>query len=186
MELCRDSQEARRSVVNIQVEKVSKTPAGMRQFPFPFGPFGQPDPEDDGSRRSRGAGSGVVVSAEGYILTNNHVVEDADEVSVTFFDGRTTKAKVVGTDPATDLAVLKVEVKELYPIEFANSETVEVGDLAFAIGNPLGIGQTVTMGIVSATGRGSMGIIGANNGNAGYEDFIQTDAAINRGNSGGA
>ncbi|MCW5964512.1 MAG: Do family serine endopeptidase [Bryobacterales bacterium] len=178
--------KARRSVVNIQVEKVSKTPAGMRQIPFPFGPFGQPDPDDDGARRSRGAGSGVVVSAEGYILTNNHVVEDADEVSVTYFDGRSTKAKVVGTDPATDLAVLKVDVKDLHPIDFANSETVEVGDLAFAIGNPLGIGQTVTMGIVSATGRGSMGIIGVSNGNAGYEDFIQTDAAINRGNSGGA
>ncbi len=178
--------KARRAVVNIQVEKVSKTPAGMRQFPFPFGPFGQPDPDDDGARRSRGAGSGVVVSSDGYVLTNNHVVEDADEVTVTFFDGRSLKANVVGTDPPTDLAVLKVEATDLSPIEFANSETVEVGDLAFAIGNPLGIGQTVTMGIVSATGRGSMGIIGANNGNAGYEDFIQTDAAINRGNSGGA
>lgn len=178
--------KARRSVVNIQVEKVSKAPAAMRQFPFPFGPFGQPDPEDDGARRSRGAGSGVVVSTDGYVLTNNHVVEDADEVTVSFFDGRSAKAKVVGTDPPTDLAVLKVDTKELFPIEFANSETVEVGDLAFAIGNPLGIGQTVTMGIVSATGRGSMRIIGGSNGNAGYEDFIQTDAAINRGNSGGA
>jgi serine protease Do len=178
--------KARQSVVNIQVEKVSKVPAGMRQFPFPFGPFGQPDGEEDGARRSRGAGSGVVVSADGYVLTNNHVVQDADEVTVTFSDGRSTKAKVIGTDPPTDLAVLKVETAGLTPIAFANSETVEVGDLAFAIGNPLGIGQTVTMGIVSATGRGGMGIIGANNGNAGYEDFIQTDAAINRGNSGGA
>ena len=178
--------KSRLAVVNIQVEKVSKTPAGMRQFPFPFGPFGQPDPDDDGVRRSRGAGSGVVVSRDGFVLTNNHVVEDADEVTVTFFDGRSTKASVVGTDPATDLAVLKVDQKDLYPIEFANSETVEVGDLAFAIGNPLGIGQTVTMGIVSATGRGQMRIIGGAGGNAGYEDFIQTDAAINRGNSGGA
>ncbi len=178
--------KARQSVVNIQVEKVSKAPAAMRQFPFPFGPFGQQDPDDDGARRSRGAGSGVVVSAEGYVLTNNHVVDEADEVTVTLFDGRSLKAKVVGTDPPTDLAVLKIESQGLAPIEFANSETVEVGDLAFAIGNPLGIGQTVTMGIVSATGRGGMNIIGANNGNAGYEDFIQTDAAINRGNSGGA
>jgi len=181
--------KARMSVVNIQVEKVSKVSAGGgRQFPFPFGPFGQqPDPDDDGSRRSRGAGSGVVVSADGYVLTNNHVVEDSDEVTVTLFDGRSLKAKVVGTDPATDLAVLKVESQGLHPIEFANSETVEVGDLAFAIGNPLGIGQTVTMGIVSATGR-SMGIIssGSRGGTAGYEDFIQTDASINRGNSGGA
>jgi len=178
--------KARRSVVNIQVEKVSKEPATMRQFPFPFGPFGGQDPDDDGARRSRGAGSGVVVSKDGYILTNNHVVEDADEVTVAFFDGRSAKAKVVGTDPPTDLAVIKVDITDLNAIEFANSETVEVGDLAFAIGNPLGIGQTVTMGIVSATGRGSMRIIGGANGNAGYEDFIQTDAAINRGNSGGA
>lgn len=183
--------KARMSVVNIQVEKVSKVSTGMRQMPFPFGPFGpfgEPDPDDDGSRRSRGAGSGVVVSEQGYILTNNHVVEDADEVTVTFFDGRSLKAKVVGTDPPTDLAVLKVEAKNLHPIPFANSETVEVGDLAFAIGNPLGIGQTVTMGIVSATGR-SMGIISSGSRSsrtAGYEDFIQTDASINRGNSGGA
>jgi serine protease Do len=183
--------KARMSVVNIQVEKVSKVSTGMRQIPFPFGPFapfGQEDPDDDGSRRSRGAGSGVVVSDQGYILTNNHVVEDADEVTVTFFDGRSMKAKVVGTDPPTDLAVLKVDSNNLHPIEFANSETVEVGDLAFAIGNPLGIGQTVTMGIVSATGR-SMGIISSGNSRnrtAGYEDFIQTDASINRGNSGGA
>jgi serine protease Do len=176
---------ARRSVVNIQVEKVSKAPTGMGQFPFPFGPFGPTDPEDDGMRRSRGAGSGVVVSAEGYVLTNNHVVEDADEVTVTFFDERSVRATIVGTDPATDLAVLKVENIEVEPIGFANSEVVEVGDLAFAIGNPLGIGQTVTMGIVSATGRGSMRII-RDGQNAGYEDFIQTDASINRGNSGGA
>ncbi|MCL4783867.1 MAG: Do family serine endopeptidase [Bryobacterales bacterium] len=190
--------QARKSVVNVLVEKVDRVPTrSMERFPFPFfDPFGQgegrqQDPNDDGTRRSRGAGSGVVVSADGYILTNNHVVEDSDEVTVTFSNGRTEKAKVVGTDPPTDLAVLKVEPKglDLEPIQFANSDSVEVGDLAFAIGNPLGIGQTVTMGIVSATGR-TMGIIrtGENSGTpqAGYEDFIQTDAAINRGNSGGA
>lgn len=187
--------QARKSVVNVLVEKVDRIPTrSMERFPFPFfDPFGQggqqQDPNDDGSRRRRGAGSGVVVSNEGYILTNNHVVEDSDEVTVTFSDGRTEKAKVVGTDPPTDLAVLKVDPKGLEPIQFADSDAVEVGDIAFAIGNPLGIGQTVTMGIVSATGR-AMGIIrtGENSGapQAGYEDFIQTDASINRGNSGGA
>ena len=166
--------QARKSVVNVLVEKVDRVPTrSMERFPFPFfDPFGQgegrqQDPNDDGTRRSRGAGSGVVVSADGYILTNNHVVEDSDEVTVTFSNGRTEKAKVVGTDPPTDLAVLKVEPKglDLEPIQFANSDSVEVGDLAFAIGNPLGIGQTVTMGIVSATGR-TMGIIrtGENSG----------------------
>lgn len=189
--------QARKSVVNVLVEKVDRVPARMERSPFPFfDPFGrgegpQQDPNDDGTRRRRGAGSGVVVSAEGYILTNNHVVEDSDEVTVTFSNGRTEKAKVVGTDPPTDLAVLKVDPKGLglEPIQFADSDSVEVGDLAFAIGNPLGIGQTVTMGIVSATGR-TMGIIRTGEGSgapqAGYEDFIQTDAAINRGNSGGA
>lgn len=186
--------QARKSVVNVLVEKVDKIPTTMQRSPFPFfDPFGQgqgpQDPNDDGTRRRRGAGSGVVVSAEGYILTNNHVVEDSDEVTVTFSDGRTEKAKVVGTDPPTDLAVLKVDPKGLEPIQFVDSDSVEVGDLAFAIGNPLGIGQTVTMGIVSATGR-TMGIIrtGEDSGSAqaGYEDFIQTDASINRGNSGGA
>lgn len=186
--------QARKSVVNVLVEKVDRIPTGVQRMPFPFfDPFGQgdrqQDPNDDGTRRRRGAGSGVVVSGEGYILTNNHVVEDSDEVTVTFSDGRTERAKVVGTDPPTDLALLKVDPKGLEPIQFADSDSVEVGDLAFAIGNPLGIGQTVTMGIVSATGR-TMGIIrtGEDSGaaQAGYEDFIQTDASINRGNSGGA
>lgn len=183
---------ARKAVVNVQVEKVDRVQARSQRIPFPFfDPFGpdSQDPNDDGTRRRRGAGSGVVVSAAGYILTNNHVVDDADEVTVTFSNGRTEKAKVVGTDPPTDLAVLKVDPKGLEPIEFADSDSVEVGDFAFAIGNPLGIGQTVTMGIVSATGR-AMGIIrtGEDSGNvqSGYEDFIQTDASINRGNSGGA
>jgi serine protease Do len=133
-----------------------------------------------GEQKQRGLGSGVVVRTDGYILTNNHVVEEADEVKVGFAEGAEQYvAKVVGTDPKTDLAVLKIDAgsKQLVPIEFGDSAKVEVGDLVFAIGNPFGVGQTVTMGIVSAVGRG-VGI-------ADYEDFLQTDASINPGNSGG-
>lgn len=128
--------------------------------------------------RQQGVGSGVIVTKDGYIVTNNHVVEGADEVKVAFQDGRDFNAKVVGKDPKTDLAVLKVDAKDLPYIEMADSDQIEVGDLVLAIGNPFGIGQTVTMGMVSAKGRGNMGLD--------YEDFIQTDAAINPGNSGGA
>jgi len=151
----------------------------FRQFFGPF--FGGPT----GPRRIMrqppqiGLGSGVIVSADGYILTNNHVVDDADKVRVTLPDGREMTAKVVGTDKKSDIAVLKVEASDLPAMVFANSDEVLVGDRVLAIGNPFGIGQTVTSGIVSATGRsGEMGID--------YEDFIQTDAAINPGNSGGA
>src|SRR5678815_2109653 len=128
--------------------------------------------------KQRGLGSGVVVTKDGYILTNNHVVDNADEIKVAFSDGREFTAKVVGKDPKTDIAVLKIDAKELPVAEFANSDNIEVGDLALAIGNPFGVGQTVTMGMVSAMGRANMGLD--------YEDFIQTDAAINPGNSGGA
>jgi serine protease Do len=128
--------------------------------------------------RQHGVGSGVIVTKDGYILTNNHVVDGAEEVKVALQDGREFKGKAVGRDPKTDIAVLKVEAKDLPFIEMADSDKIEVGDLALAIGNPFGIGQTVTMGMVSATGRGNMGLD--------YEDFIQTDAAINPGNSGGA
>jgi serine protease Do len=126
-----------------------------------------------------GLGSGVIISPDGYIVTNNHVVEKADKVSVTLDDGRELKAKVVGTDPQTDVAVIKVEAKDLAAITFASSSDVEVGDRVLAIGNPFGIGETVTSGIVSAKSRRA-GM------NLAYEDFIQTDAAINPGNSGGA
>jgi serine protease Do len=126
----------------------------------------------------RGEGSGVIVSKDGYILTNNHVVDNADEVKVFLLDGREFTAKVVGKDPKSDLAVLKVEAQNLPALEIADSEKVEVGDLVLAIGNPFGIGQTVTMGMVSAKGRAPLGLD--------YQDFIQTDAAINPGNSGGA
>jgi Do/DeqQ family serine protease len=131
-------------------------------------------------RREGSLGSGVVVSADGYILTNNHVVEGARQVDVELNDGRTVKATVVGTDAPSDLAVLKVEVKGLQPVPMGDSDQVRVGDVALAFGNPLGVGQTVTMGIVSAKSR----VTGSGDGS--FEDFIQTDAPINRGNSGGA
>ena len=129
-------------------------------------------------RREGGIGSGVIVSADGYILTNNHVVEKADTVKVSLNDRREFTAKVLGTDPHTDIAVLKIDGHNL-PVVPVGGAKPAVGDLALAIGNPFGIGQTVTMGIVSATGRGGLNI-------EQYEDFIQTDAAINPGNSGGA
>ena len=128
--------------------------------------------------RQNGLGSGVIVSEDGYILTNNHVVENADEIKVALNDEREFTAKVVGRDDKSDVAVLKVDAKNLPYLHVANSDTLEVGDVVLAIGNPFGVGQTVTMGIVSATGRGNIGLD--------YEDFIQTDAAINPGNSGGA
>lgn len=124
-------------------------------------------------------GSGVIVSAQGLIMTNNHVVNAADEIEVALADGRKLSARVVGTDPETDLAVLKVDADNLPAITFANSEKLKVGDVVLAIGNPFGVGQTVTQGIISALGRNHLGI------NT-FENFIQTDASINPGNSGGA
>ena len=129
--------------------------------------------------RQHGLGSGVVVTKDGYILTNNHVVDNAEEVKVTLQDGREFTAKVVGRDPKSDIAVVKIDVKDLPVVSMADSDKVQVGDIVLAIGNTFGVGQTVTTGIVSATGRGNLGI-------EDYEDFIQTDAAINPGNSGGA
>jgi serine protease Do/serine protease DegQ len=124
----------------------------------------------------------VIISENGYILTNHHVVENSNEVTVSLQDGRTLDAVVVGTDPQTDVAVLKVESEESLPFaRLADSEQIEVGDVVFAIGNPLGVGQTVTMGIVSAKGRDGLNMI-----RGGFENFIQTDASINQGNSGGA
>lgn len=139
---------------------------------------------DRGSERARptprqqGAGSGVIISEDGYILTNNHVVDGAEEVLVRLNDERELPAKVVGRDPKTDLAVIRVAATGLPTLPLADSDQVEVGDVVLAVGNPFGLGQTVTLGIVSATGRGNLGLD--------YEDFIQTDAAINPGNSGGA
>jgi serine protease Do/serine protease DegQ len=130
-----------------------------------------------------GTGSGVIYSADGYILTNNHVIEGADQVKVTLTDDRDFVATVVGTDPKTDVAVLKIDGTDLPTVTLADSDRLRVGDIVFAVGNPLGVGQTVTMGIVSAKGRSKLGLL---ENVAGYEDFIQTDAAINMGNSGGA
>ena len=126
-----------------------------------------------------GLGSGVIVSADGYLLTNNHVIEGADDIEVQLPDGRQAKAKVVGADPETDVAVLKISLDKLPVITFGDADTIQVGDVVLAIGNPFGVGQTVTSGIVSALGRNQLGI------NT-FENFIQTDAAINPGNSGGA
>ena len=143
-------------------------------FKFFFGDQGQGQNQPQG-----GLGSGVIISPSGYILTNNHVIEGADEIEVILNDTRKTKAKVIGTDPDTDLAILKIELDKLPVIVLGNSDTLAVGDAVLAIGNPFGVGQTVTGGIVSALGRNQLGI------NT-FENFIQTDAAINPGNSGGA
>ena len=134
---------------------------------------------DQGNQPQAGLGSGVIVSPAGYILTNNHVVDGADEIEVILSDSRRARAKVIGTDPETDLAILKIELERLSVIVLGNSDALAVGDRVLAIGNPFGVGQTVTGGIVSALGRNQLGI------NT-FENFIQTDAAINPGNSGGA
>ncbi len=135
---------------------------------------------DRPAREEQSAGSGVIVDrARGYVLTNHHVINNAQEVVVTLKDRRTLKARLVGTDPGTDIAVLKIEAHNLAELKFGDSDVINVGDFVVAIGNPFGIGQTVTSGIVSALGRTGLGI-------EGYEDFIQTDASINPGNSGGA
>jgi serine protease DegQ len=141
--------------------------------------FGDRFPSDNRPQRVSNLGSGVIVSEDGFILTNHHVVEAADEIQVALSDGLTLDAKVVGTDPETDLAVLKVKRDKMPAITFAKSDMQRVGDVVLAIGNPFGVGQTVTMGIISALGRSHLGI------NT-FENYIQTDAAINPGNSGGA
>jgi Do/DeqQ family serine protease len=150
----------------------------LRDFLEQFG-FGQRGPRARPEPRQRGVGSGVIVRPDGYILTNHHVVGGAEQVAVEMTDGRSLEAKVVGTDEATDLAVLKVEGTNLPTLALGDSDAVRVGDVVLAVGNPLNIGQTVTMGIVSAKGR-------ATGSGESFEDFIQTDAPINQGNSGGA
>ena len=135
--------------------------------------------QESKARRTSSLGSGVIVSSNGYILTNHHVVEAADEVEIALVDGRKAKASIIGSDPETDLAVLKIKLEELPAITFGQSQQVKVGDVVLAVGNPFGVGQSVTMGIVSAMSRSRVGI------NT-FEDFIQIDAAINPGNSGGA
>ena len=165
---------------------VSSKPKKIPSMESPFGnnPWFRQFFGDDFERnfrsapRQQGLGSAVIVSKDGYLLTNNHVVDNADEVKVTLNDGREFNAKVVGKDPKTDIAVIKIDAKDLPAIPIADTEQIEVGDLVLAVGNPFGVGQTVTMGMISAMGRGNLGLD--------YEDFIQTDAAINPGNSGGA
>ena len=168
------AKKASPAVVSINTSKAAQRNPRSNDpwFKFFFGDQGGDQPQV-------GLGSGVIVSADGYILTNNHVVEGADEIEVTLNDSRHAHGKVIGTDPDTDLAVLKIELDKLPVITLGNSDGLEVGDQVLAIGNPFGVGQTVTSGIVSALGRNQLGI---NN----FENFIQTDAAINPGNSGGA
>jgi Do/DeqQ family serine protease len=165
----------RSAVVSVSSTKIvrQQIPPLLRQL---YGPGLQ-----GGEQRLDGLGSGVIISSNGYILTNNHVVAEADELKVTLNDDRELIAKVVGTDPKTDIAVIKIDADKLPAATLADSDRLRIGDIVFAIGNPLGVGQTVTMGIISATGR-KVGILDEN----GYEDFLQTDAPINKGNSGGA
>ena len=167
------AQRASAAVVSINTSKAAQRNPNANDpwFRFFFG--------EQGSEPQTGLGSGVIVSPSGYILTNNHVVEGADEIEVVLNDSRSTRAKIIGTDPDTDLAILKIELDKLPVIVLGNSDNAQVGDQVLAIGNPFGVGQTVTSGIVSALGRNQLGI------NT-FENFIQTDAAINPGNSGGA
>lgn len=157
-----------------------------QQYPFTDDPFfreffGDRGPQQPPVERQRqGLGSGVIIDASGYILTNHHVIDGADQIKVDLNDNRTLEARVVGSDPPSDLAVLKVEASNLPVLALGDSDRARVGDVVLAIGNPLGVGQTVTMGIVSAKGRQT----GLSNGS--FEDFLQTDAPINQGNSGGA
>ncbi len=172
------------AVVNISVTGGGGAPGRAPRRPLPPGPFGEPPapppaPPRPPGRPESSAGSGVIVSSDGHIVTNNHVVENASEISVTLSDKREFEAKVVGTDPKSDLAVIKIEAENLPALSWAKYETLHVGDLVLAVGSPFGLTSTVTLGIISALGRGNVGI-------ADYEDFIQTDAAINPGNSGGA
>jgi len=176
------AKKAMPSVVNIFTSSKVTAPNPNEQFkddPLFKHFFGEQPDNGEEDQPENSLGSGVIVSAQGLILTNDHVVASADEIEVALADGRKLSAKVVGTDPDTDLAVLKVDAQNLPAITFAVSDKLNVGDVVLAIGNPFGVGQTVTQGIVSALGRNHLGI------NT-YENFIQTDASINPGNSGGA
>jgi serine protease Do len=174
------------AAVNVSSAKIIRFADSGPTSPFFFDPFFREPFGDDSShryshpreQREESLGSGVFVSQDGYLLTNNHVVEDAEEIRISLADKREMKAKIVGTDPRTEIAVLKVQEKNLPVLAIGDSAKVKPGQFVLAIGNPFGLGQTVTMGIVSATGRGNLHMVD-------YEDFIQTDAAINPGNSGG-
>lgn len=167
------------AVVNIYTTKIIQQRAHpLFNDPFFRQFFGQRN-EPKRQRMQSSLGSGVIISEDGFLLTNNHVIANSDEIIVALKDGRESYARIVGTDPETDLAVLKIDLNNLPTMTLASSDTVSIGDVVLAIGNPFGVGQTVTMGIVSATGRNQLGLTT-------FEDFIQTDAAINPGNSGGA
>ena len=171
-------QRAAPSVVNIYTRKLApQRRSPLRNDPA-FRRYFDQSARPQQQRMESSLGSGVIVSGDGYILTNHHVVANADEIIVLLADGREAEAQVVGSDPETDLAVLRITLKNLSPMPIGNSSQARVGDVVLAIGNPFGLGQSVSQGIVSATGRG----LGLNN----FENFLQTDAAINRGNSGGA
>src|SRR5437773_10288338 len=184
------------AVVNIAVTggESTRRPGGPRRPPLPPGPFGGPPEGPPGEeppgmeppplpgppgRPDQSAGSGVILDSNGFIVTNNHVVENATQITVTLSDKREFPAKVVGTDPKSDLAVVKIEAENLPSLKWADYDKLQVGDVVLAVGSPFGLSSTVTLGIISALGRGNVGI-------ADYEDFIQTDASINPGNSGGA
>ena len=181
------SKEAMASVVNIASSRKVAQSGKSQRNPFFDDPFFRRFFGEEFERRfeqprkkkEQGLGSGVIVRSDGYIVTNNHVVEQADELTVLFGDKRKYPAKLIGTDPKTDLAVIKVEATELPTLPWGDSSSLQVGEMVLAVGNPFGLNQTVTMGIISAVGRANVGIVD-------YENFIQTDAAINPGNSGGA
>jgi Do/DeqQ family serine protease len=168
------------AVVNIHTAKlVTERPNPLFEDPIFRRFFGEAPGGTPRQRVETSLGSGVIVSPQGHVLTNNHVIESADQIRVQLADGRSADATLVGSDPETDLAVLKIDQAELPAMVLGSSDALRVGDIVLAIGNPFGVGQTVTMGIVSATGRSQLGI-------STFENFIQTDAAINPGNSGGA
>jgi len=184
---------ARQAVPAVGFITVDKTGATRSPLPFnnPFGGFGDdllqrffgrrsPEGQEQQPRegRQQGAGSGFIISQDGLILTNHHVVGDADRVTVKLSDGREFTAKTIGTDPPSDVAVIKIEAKGLPVLALGDSDAMEVGDWAIAAGNPFGLTQTITVGVISAKGRSRLGL-------ADFEDFMQTDAAINPGNSGG-
>ncbi len=170
------------AVVSIRVEQTIEQPMQSQQdiLEYFFGPqFRQQQPPQTQKRRQMGQGSGFIITSDGYILTNNHVVNDADSIVVTLKDGRELKAKLIGTDPETEIALIKVDGEDDLPtVALGDSDALQVGEWAIAVGNPFGLQETVTAGIISATGRSQVGITD-------YENFIQTDAAINPGNSGG-
>jgi len=182
--------EAKKSVVNISTSRTIKSKGFSDGFPDIFNDpffqeffgksFGFPDSRSEKQRKASSLGSGVIISSDGYIVTNNHVIEDADEIIVTMLDDtKEYEAKIIGNDPTTDLAIIKIEGKNLKPIKIADSDKLLEGDIVFAIGNPFGVGGTITQGIISALNKNNIGLNK-------YENFIQTDASINPGNSGGA